>query len=117
MDNWFSEVFNYFDFGGTFTNNPTESLNQVIKRNMRVGNGYSFEILRAKSILGSQKRHQRRMEKQTAIFEKQRLREEKSLLQDSEINEEDYLIDAIASEPDEIDEYINYETKRKNSKI
>ena len=48
---------------------------------------------------------------------KQRLREEKSLLQDSEINEEDYLIDAIASEPDEIDEYINYETKRKNSKI
>ena len=117
VDNWFSEVFNYFDFGGTLTNNPTESLNQVIKRNMRVGNGYSFEILRAKSILGSQKRHQRRMEKQTAIFEKQRLREEKSLLQDSEINEEDYLIDAIASEPDEIDEYINYETKRKNSKI
>lgn len=114
VDNWFTEVFNYFDYNGSLTNNPTESLNQVIKRNMRVGNGYSFEILRAKSILGSQKRHQKRMEKQAALFEKRRTQEEMSFIQDSETNEEDYIINAITSEPDEIDEYIDHVTGKKN---
>ena len=109
VDNWYSEVFNYFDFDGALTNNPTESLNQIIKRNMRIGNGYSFEMLRAKAILGSQKRKKLRQEKQALLFE----REEEEYLKELQDAEEEYMIASITAEPDEIDEFIEKETEKR----
>ncbi|USL89301.1 transposase [Bacillus phage vB_BceH_LY2] len=46
-----NEVFAYFD--GNFTNAYTESINNVIKRAVRLGVGYSFEVLRAKVLFGT----------------------------------------------------------------
>ncbi|ODA39301.1 ISL3 family transposase [Desulfosporosinus sp. BG] len=47
------EVFAYFD--GHWTNAYTESFNNVIRRIVRLGNGYSYDTLRAKVIFGSDK--------------------------------------------------------------
>lgn len=49
VDNWHTEIFNYFDFPQV-TNGYTEALNRVIKFQNLVGNGYSFEVLRAKCL-------------------------------------------------------------------
>ncbi|MDE1367500.1 ISL3 family transposase [Bacillus licheniformis] len=46
------EVFAYFD--GRYTNAYTESFNNVIKRIVRLGVGYSYEVLRAKILFGTQ---------------------------------------------------------------
>jgi len=45
------EVFAYFD--GRYTNAYTESFNNVIKRIVRLGVGYSYEVLRAKILFGT----------------------------------------------------------------
>ncbi|MDT0160457.1 MULTISPECIES: ISL3 family transposase [unclassified Bacillus (in: firmicutes)] len=45
------EVFAYFD--GRVTNAYTESFNNVIKRIVRLGVGYSFDVLRAKVLFGT----------------------------------------------------------------
>ncbi|TYS67041.1 ISL3 family transposase [Sutcliffiella horikoshii] len=45
------EVFAYFD--GRITNAYTESFNNVIKRIVRLGVGYSYDVLRAKILFGT----------------------------------------------------------------
>lgn len=49
VDNWRTEVFNYFDH--PFTNAYTESLNRITKDFNRAGRGYTFERIRAKALL------------------------------------------------------------------
>jgi transposase len=50
LTNWYNEIFSYFDDGCRFTNAATEGLNNLIERFSRLGNGYSFERLRAKAL-------------------------------------------------------------------
>lgn len=50
ITNWYEEMFSYFDDGCRFTNAATEGLNNLIERFSRLGNGYSFERLRAKAL-------------------------------------------------------------------
>ena len=45
---WYDEIFNYFDY--PYTNGYTEAINGQIKRLSRMGNGYSFPVLRAKAL-------------------------------------------------------------------
>lgn len=45
------EVFHFFD--GNYTNAYTESFNNVIKRIVRLGVGYSYDVLRAKILFGT----------------------------------------------------------------
>lgn len=47
------EIMNYFD--APYTNAYTESVNNLIKRVEKQGNGYSFDVLRAKVLYGSQR--------------------------------------------------------------
>ena len=49
---WHKEIFNYFDCGRV-TNAVTESMNSIIKKINRMGNGYSFDVLRAKVLYGA----------------------------------------------------------------
>lgn len=49
---WHKEIFNFFDTDGA-SNATTEALNGVIKKVNRKGNGYSFEVLRAKILYGA----------------------------------------------------------------
>jgi transposase len=51
MNNWSTEIFNYFDH--RYTNAYTESLNNLIKEIEKRGRGYSFEVLRAKVHFGT----------------------------------------------------------------
>jgi transposase len=51
IDNWHTEIFNYFDF--IVTNAYTESINNLIKHIEKAGRGYSFEVLRAKVLFGT----------------------------------------------------------------
>lgn len=55
VKNYYKEIFNYFDCGRV-TNAVTESLNAIIKKINREGNGYSFEVLRAKILFGAGRR-------------------------------------------------------------
>ena len=48
FENWSVEIFNYWDF--KFTNAFTEALNNGIRAVYDSGNGYSFEVLRAKLL-------------------------------------------------------------------
>ena len=48
VNNWHSEIFNYFD--NKVTNAFTESLNGIIRFAHRQGRGYSFKILRGKIL-------------------------------------------------------------------
>ena len=48
--NWHREVFNYFD--RPITNAYTEAINGLIKIANRAGRGYSFNVLRARMLLG-----------------------------------------------------------------
>lgn len=48
IENWHHEIFNYFDC--RITNAFTESANNFIKSIARHGRGYSFEVLRAKTL-------------------------------------------------------------------
>ena len=41
-------------FDGNYTNAYTESFNNVIKRMVRLGNGYGFDTLRAKILYGTE---------------------------------------------------------------
>lgn len=50
--NWYKEIFNFFDCDRV-TNAATEALNGKIKKNNRKGNGYSFDVLRAKCLYGA----------------------------------------------------------------
>ena len=54
MNNWHTEIFNYFDH--PITNAYTESLNGVIKVMHRMGRGYSFDALRARMLLSNRVR-------------------------------------------------------------
>jgi transposase len=46
--NWKTEIFNYFD--SPYTNAETESLNNTIRELDRAGRGYTFDVLRAKTL-------------------------------------------------------------------
>lgn len=48
IDNWHTEIFNYFDYN--YTNASTENLNKMINTIGNAGRGYSFDILRAKAL-------------------------------------------------------------------
>ena len=48
VGNWHNEIFNYWDY--KFTNAFTEALNNGIRSVYASGNGYSFEVLRAKLL-------------------------------------------------------------------
>lgn len=48
LDNWHTEIFNYFDYN--YTNASTENLNKMINTIGNSGRGYSFEVLRAKAL-------------------------------------------------------------------
>jgi transposase len=48
FDNWSNEIFNFWDY--RFTNAFTEALNNGIRSVYASGNGYSFEVLRAKLL-------------------------------------------------------------------
>lgn len=48
IDNWYDEIFNYFDH--KYTNAITESINRQINEIGEKGRGYSFDVLRAKAI-------------------------------------------------------------------
>ncbi|WLR53576.1 ISL3 family transposase [Mesobacillus subterraneus] len=47
-----TEIFNYFD--RPFTNAYTESINNIIKSVEKAGKGYSFDVLRAKVLYGTE---------------------------------------------------------------
>jgi transposase len=49
VNDWHTEVFNYFDH--RFTNAYTEARNRIIKDLIRAGRGYSFDRIRAKALL------------------------------------------------------------------
>ncbi len=53
IGNWHTEVFNYFDH--RITNAYTESANNHIKSIARQGRGYSFEVLRARTLFTNAK--------------------------------------------------------------
>ena len=48
IDNWYDEIFNYFDY--KYTNAITENINKAINDIADKGRGYSFKVLRAKAI-------------------------------------------------------------------
>lgn len=48
VNNWRTEIFNYFE--EPITNAVTETMNGIIKKINRDGNGYSYEVLRAKAL-------------------------------------------------------------------
>lgn len=52
MNSLKKEMLAFFD--GNYTNAYTESFNNVIKRMVRLGNGYGFDTLRAKILYGSE---------------------------------------------------------------
>ena len=54
IKNWMPEILNYFKYGKQYTNATTEGVNALIKQLNGVGRGYSFEILRAKSLYWSE---------------------------------------------------------------
>ena len=49
--NWEAEILNYFDHG-RYTNAATEARNRVIKMTNRLGAGYSFPAIRARTLFG-----------------------------------------------------------------
>ncbi len=51
VDNWYEEIFNYFDHH--YTNAVTESLNNLCKEIAAIGRGYTFDVLRAKILYGT----------------------------------------------------------------
>lgn len=50
--NWEPEIMNYFRHSGRRTNAATEARNRVIKMTNRLGAGYSFDMIRARSLFG-----------------------------------------------------------------
>lgn len=54
INNWWNEVFNYYDF--PITNGYTESANNLAKGMNRMGRGYSFDVIRARLIYDSNSR-------------------------------------------------------------
>lgn len=50
MENWHTEIFNYFD--NRVTNAYTETINGLIKLDNRIGRGYDFETIRARMLFG-----------------------------------------------------------------
>ncbi len=53
LENWEKEIFAYFDCQPRLTNAFTESLNSLIRHINRNGRGYSFDVLRAKILYGT----------------------------------------------------------------
>ena len=52
VDRWHKEIFNFFDCNRV-SNASTEAINGIIKKINRAGNGYTFEVLRAKILYGA----------------------------------------------------------------
>jgi len=52
LGNWHQEIFNYFE--NPVTNAYTESLNNIARLIVRMGRGYSFEVLRARLLFDKQ---------------------------------------------------------------
>lgn len=50
--NWETEIINYFRTGETWTNARTEARNRVIKMTNRLGAGYTFDMIRARTLFG-----------------------------------------------------------------
>lgn len=51
IENWHTEIFNFFDY--RYTNGVTEALNNTIKSIEKSGRGYSFKMLRARVLYGT----------------------------------------------------------------
>lgn len=51
IDNWYDEIFSYFD--NPYTNAFTESMNNLIKEIEKKGRGYTFDVLWAKTLFGT----------------------------------------------------------------
>ncbi|MEQ1560774.1 MAG: ISL3 family transposase [Methyloglobulus sp.] len=67
IGNWHKEVFNYFDH--RVTNAYTESANNHIKSIARQGRGYSFEVLRAKTLFTNAKHKVKRKSFKSGVRE------------------------------------------------
>lgn len=62
LKNWREPIFNYFDV--RVTNAYTEAMNGLIKISNRGGRGYSFEVLRAKTLLSREAAKKERLRQQ-----------------------------------------------------
>ena len=60
------EIFAYFD--GRWTNAYTECANSLIRRIVRDGNGYSYEVLRAKILFGTLASKQKKVKVKDMVF-------------------------------------------------
>ena len=56
MRNHYTDIFAYWDAPTRITNAYTESLNGLVKVANRMGRGYSYEIIRAKTLYAKQAR-------------------------------------------------------------
>ncbi len=67
ITNWHTEVFNYFD--NRITNAYTESANNHIKSIARQGRGYSFDVLRARTLFTNAKHKVKRKSFKSGVRE------------------------------------------------
>lgn len=65
VSNWYTEIFNYFDY--PVTNAYTEALNSVIRHTDRMGRSYSFETIRAKMLYRSNSFKKPKIDKKTNV--------------------------------------------------
>ena len=117
MNNWYDEVFNYFSFkekGIYISNGPTESLNGLVKSIMRVGKGYSFDVLRAKCVIGSDVRSETYIEEEIRKRKKKMLRDG---VTDRELLEYEALREAVLEDEEEKKRQRNYKRKTKIAEI
>ncbi|HBT5993357.1 MULTISPECIES: transposase, partial [Enterobacteriaceae] len=54
--NHYDDIFAYWDAPFSLTNGYTEGLNGLIKMSNRLGRGYSYEIIRAKTLYSKEAR-------------------------------------------------------------
>ncbi len=55
VHNHYDDIFAYWDAPFSITNGYTEGLNGLIKMSNRLGRGYSYEIIRAKTLYSKKK--------------------------------------------------------------
>ncbi|HBT6900544.1 TPA: transposase, partial [Klebsiella pneumoniae] len=56
VHNHYDDIFAYWDAPFSLTNGYTEGLNGLIKMSNRLGRGYSYEIIRAKTLYSKEAR-------------------------------------------------------------
>jgi len=101
LQRWYFEVFNYFEFkekGILISNGPTEGLNNLVKSIMRIGRGYSFDVLRAKCVLGSEMRFEDHILKEIRKKKKKLLRQG---ITDPKLLENEALREAVLEDEEE----------------